>query len=61
MSSIYTQAQTAKDDQDTGTDSREDTHDHGADDQTRVAIFGATNAETARDEKEHGAPYSGTN
>ena len=56
----YPQFKATEDDQDAGTDSRDDAHDHGADNQTRVGVSGTTDTETSSDEKENRTPYSGT-
>ena len=55
---IIVQAYCTEDDQNTSTDSRDDTHDHGADDETGVGVLATADTETARDDEEHRAPYS---
>ena len=39
-------------------DSREDTHDHGTDDETGVGVLATADTETARDDEEYRAQYS---
>ena len=46
------------DDQNPSNDSRDDTHDHGTDDETGVGVLATADTETARDDEENRAPYS---
>ena len=51
------QAYCTEDDQNPSTDSRDDTHDHGTDDETGVGVLATADTETARDDEEYRAPY----
>ena len=42
-------------------DSREDTHDHGTDDETGVSVLATADTETFRDDEKYRAPYSSPN
>ena len=55
---IMGQAYCTIDDQNPSTDSRDDTHDHGTDDETGVGVLATADTETARDDEEYRAPYS---
>ena len=55
---IMGQAYCTEDDQNPSTDGRDDTHDHGTDDETGVGVLATADTETARDDEEYRAPYS---
>ena len=55
---VRVQTYCTEDDQNASTDSRDDTHDHGADDEAGVGVLATADTETARDDEEHRAPYS---
>ena len=58
---IMGQAYCTEDDQNASTDSRDDTHDHGADDEAGVGVLATADTETTRNDEEHRAPYPGAN
>merc|ERR1740131_254381 len=58
ITAIMGQAYCTEDDQNPSTDRREDTHDHGTDDETGVGVLATADTETARDDEEYRAPYS---